>query len=112
MARTSAIGKELDEPGVEANAIGGAEPDVLIGESETRGIDGVGLGETWKHRNIDELLLKRHQQCHPCYHQPSHAVQQDVHIRNHFLSLTLTLIFALPQFLIRTGITEEQEKLK
>jgi len=93
---------------VEANAVGGAEPDVLVGKSEARGIDGVGLGETREHRNIDELLLKRHQQCHPRYHQPSHAVQQDVHIRNH--SLSLSLIFALPQFLTRTRITEEEEE--
>jgi len=105
-AKTSAIGEELDEPGVEANAVGGAEPDVLVGESEARGIDGIGLGETREHRNIDELLLKRHQQCHPSYHQPSHAVQQDVHIRNHSLSL----IFAFPQFLIRTRIREEEEE--
>lgn len=42
---TSAVREEFDEPGVEANAIGGREPDVFVGEPESRGVDGVGFGE-------------------------------------------------------------------
>jgi len=34
---------------VEANTVGGVEPNVLRGESEAREIDDVGLGETRKH---------------------------------------------------------------
>lgn len=33
--RTSAVGEELDEPGMEANAIRGSEPDVLVDKSES-----------------------------------------------------------------------------
>lgn len=43
--QTSTIGVELDEPGVEADAVGGGEPDVLVGEAEPSGGEGVGLGE-------------------------------------------------------------------
>jgi len=67
-AKTSTIKKELDEPGLEANTVWGAKPDVLVDESEARGIDGVRLGETREHWNIDKLLLKHHQQYHPYYH--------------------------------------------
>lgn len=43
-SRTAAIGEELDEPGVEADAVGGSEPDVLVGEAEAGRGEGVGLG--------------------------------------------------------------------
>lgn len=43
---TSGIREEFDEPSVKANAIGRREPDVFVGESETRRIDGVGFSET------------------------------------------------------------------
>ena len=43
---TSTVGEELDEPGVEADAIGGVEKDVLVGEAEARRRDLVGLRET------------------------------------------------------------------
>ena len=42
--RTSGIGEEPDEPGVKADAVGGSEPDVLVGETEARRRDRVGLG--------------------------------------------------------------------
>lgn len=54
---TSAVGVELDEPGMELNPIRGSEPNILVGEVEAGRRYRVGLGETRKHRYVNELLL-------------------------------------------------------
>lgn len=90
MDRTSAVWEELDEPGVEADAVGGPEPDVLVGEAEAGRGDRVGLGQTREDRYVDQLFLKGHQQCHPGHRYASHSVKQSVHVRHHFPAFSST----------------------
>lgn len=79
-----AIGEELDEPGMEADAVGGGEPDVLVGEAEPSGGEGVGLGEAGEDGDVHELLLERDQQRDPRHHYPPDAVHQHAQVRHHF----------------------------
>ena len=88
---TWATGEELDEPSVEANAVRGGEPDVLVCEPQARRCEGVGLCEARQHWNVNQLLLERNQQAHPRHHQPSNPVQQDAHVRHHSILLLLLL---------------------
>lgn len=73
--KTLTIREEFDEPGMKANTIGRSEPNVFVGETEARGGDRVRLGEAREDRDVNELLLKRHQQCHSGHHQTSDAVE-------------------------------------
>lgn len=49
----------LDEPGVEADAVGGAERDVLVVEVEPRRGDGVGPGEPREDGDVHHLLDRK-----------------------------------------------------
>ncbi|CAL1357500.1 unnamed protein product [Linum trigynum] len=80
---TSAVREELDEPGMEADAIGGSEPDVLVSETEAGGSNRVGLGETRDDGDVDEPLLKGNQQGHPGEDYAADAVEEDVEVRHH-----------------------------
>lgn len=83
MDRTSAVGEEPDEPRVEADAVGGSEPDVLIDETEAGGSNRVGLSESGKHRDVDKFLLKGDEQRHTSHHYAPNSVQQGTDIRHH-----------------------------
>lgn len=90
-SRTAAIGEELDEPGVEADAVGGSEPDVLVGEAEAGRGEGVGLGEARHHGHVHQPLLEGHQQRHARHRDAPHPVQQRVHVGHHFRASLLPL---------------------
>lgn len=89
--RTSTFRKELDKPGMETHTVRGSEPDVLVGEPESGRSHWVGLGESWKDWNVDQSLLESDQQSHPGNNQPSHSVQQRVHVRHHFWCSAVSL---------------------
>lgn len=100
---TPAIWEELDEPGVEADAIRGSETDILILEMETGRGDWVCFGEARDDGHVDQLLLKCHQQRHPRDHDPSYPIQQGVYVIHHFPPLpspphpaTLQVVPAVP----------------
>ena len=80
---TFAIREELDEPSVEAHAVGGPQPDVLVLEAEAGGGEGVGSGEAREHGNIDEPLLERHQQRHSRHQHRAYAIQHQAQVRHH-----------------------------
>jgi len=61
LALTSAGGGVADEPGVEAHAVHGAEPDILVDEAEAGGGDGVRARQAREHGHVDEALLQRNQ---------------------------------------------------
>lgn len=88
--RTAALREELDEPGVEADAIGREEPDVLVGEAEAGGGDCVRLGEARQHGDVDQPLLERHEEGHASHHYTADPVEQCANVRHH-LSLALSL---------------------
>ncbi|GER47363.1 FAR1-related sequence 12 [Striga asiatica] len=69
--------EELDEPRVEADAIGGSEPDILVEEAEPGGGDYVGSGEPGQDRNVDELLLKGDKQRHAGHRNPASTLHGD-----------------------------------
>lgn len=68
---------------METDAVGGCEPNVVVKEAEAGWGDWVGFSESRYHGDIDELLLKRHQQCHPRHHQSANSVQQRAHVGHH-----------------------------
>ena len=77
LALTSAGSRGVaDEPGVEPHAVGGAEPDVLVGEAEARGRDGVRARQAREHGHVDEALLQRHQRRQAGHRHAPRAVRQ------------------------------------
>jgi len=77
LALTSAGSRGVaDEPGVEPHAVGGAEPDVLVGEAEARGRDGVRARQAREHGHVDEALLQRHQRRQADHRHAPRSVRQ------------------------------------
>lgn len=72
-----------EEPGVEAHAVGGAEPDVLVDEAEARGLDGVSAREAREHGHVDEALLQRHQRRQAHHRHAPCAVHQRLEPPHH-----------------------------
>lgn len=81
---TFTIREKLDEPAVQADAIGGSEPDILILEAEPSGRDGVAAGEARYDRHIDKLFLKGNQKHKASAGNPSNAIQKPIQEVHHF----------------------------
>lgn len=79
----SAGGGVADEPGVEADAVGGAEPDVLVDEAEAVGGDGVRPRDPREHGHVDEALLQRHERREPNHRHAPRAVAQCLQPAHH-----------------------------
>lgn len=65
-----------DEPGVEPHAVGGTEPDVLVGEAEAGRRDGVRSRQAREHGHVDEPLLQRHERREADHRHAPRAVGQ------------------------------------
>lgn len=72
-----------DEPGVEPDAVGGAEPDVLVREAEARRRDGVRARQAREHGHVDEALLQRHQRRQAGHRHAPCAVRQRLQPARH-----------------------------
>lgn len=94
--QTSAIGEELDELGVEADAVEGGELDVHVSEAEPSGGERVGLGEAGEDGEVHELLLERDQQRDLRHHYSPDAVHQHAQVRNHFSAAVRRRQWPLP----------------
>lgn len=81
---TFTIRGKLDEPAVQADAIGGSKPDIFILKAAPSGCDGVAAGEARYNRHIDKLFLKGNQKHKASAGKPSNAIQKPTPEVHHF----------------------------